>query len=67
MNPTKTNSLPRQSGARRISASLLTDAHRFDCQCFIVPARVLKRFAADKKLSAHECEIHHCGASDSSE
>lgn len=52
MNPTKTKSLPRQSGARRISASLLTDAHRFDCHCFIVPARVLKRFAADKKLSA---------------
>ena len=52
MNPTKANSHYHKSGSRKASVNLLTDSHRFGCQCFIVPASVLERFAGDKKLSA---------------
>jgi Zn-dependent metalloprotease len=54
MNPIKTDSHPRKSGPRRNSVSLLAGSHRFGCQCFIIPADVLERFADDKKLSAEE-------------
>ena len=54
MNPIKTGSHSRKSDPQRNSVSLLAGSHHFGCQCFIIPADVLKRFASDKKLSAEE-------------
>ena len=54
MNPSKTVSHPRRSASRRDAANLLADPHPIGCQCFIIPADVLERFAGDKKLSAEQ-------------
>ena len=54
MNLTKIGAYPQNPGSRLNSNHLPADGHPCGCQCFIIPADVLKRFANDKKLSAEQ-------------
>ena len=54
MNPTQSDFFPRRSASRRDRVNLLTGSHPIGCQCFIIPADVLERFAGDKKLSVEQ-------------